>query len=51
MNCKINDLKNGDMVELEVTAAPPPAADAYETGDTGHARIWLIENEAETWRT
>lgn len=44
MNCKINDLKNGDMVELEVTAAPP-AADAYETGDTGHARIWLIENE------
>ncbi len=23
MNCKINDLKNGDMVELEVTAAPP----------------------------
>ncbi|WP_308114898.1 PEP-utilizing enzyme [Rhodococcus opacus] len=45
MNCKINDLKNGDVVELEVTAAPP-AADAYETGDTGHARIWLIESES-----
>ncbi|SEC92776.1 PEP-utilising enzyme, mobile domain [Rhodococcus koreensis] len=45
MNCKINDLKNGDLVELEVTAAPP-AADAYETGDTGHARIWLIESES-----
>ncbi|MEN0134661.1 MAG: PEP-utilizing enzyme [Rhodococcus sp. (in: high G+C Gram-positive bacteria)] len=44
MNCKINDLKNGDVVELEVTAAPP-ASDAYELGDTGHARIWLIENE------
>lgn len=44
MNCKIDELKNGDVVEIEVTAAPP-AADAYETGDTGHARIWLIENE------
>ncbi|RZL77629.1 MAG: hypothetical protein EOP32_24455 [Rhodococcus sp. (in: high G+C Gram-positive bacteria)] len=44
MNCKINDLKTGDVVEIEVTAAPP-AADAYELGDTGHARIWLIENE------
>ena len=44
MNCKTDRLADGDVVELEVTATPP-AADAYETGDTGHARIWLIENE------
>ncbi|KAA9160124.1 hypothetical protein FPZ12_018620 [Amycolatopsis acidicola] len=44
MNCKIDSLSDGDVVEIEVTAAPP-AADAYETGDTGHARIWLIGNE------
>ncbi|WP_068268776.1 PEP-utilizing enzyme [Aldersonia kunmingensis] len=44
MNCRIDGLQNGALVEIEVTAAPP-AADAYETGDTGHARIWLIENE------
>jgi hypothetical protein len=44
MNCKIGTLADGDVVELEVTAAPP-AADAYETGDTGHARIWKIESE------
>ena len=43
MNCKIDALADGDVVELEVTAAPP-AADAYETGDTGHARIWKIED-------
>jgi hypothetical protein len=43
MNCKIGALAPGDVVEIEVTAAPP-AADAYETGDTGHARIWKIEN-------
>ncbi len=42
MNCKIDDLADGDVVEIEVTAAPP-ASDAYETGDTGHARIWKIE--------
>jgi phosphohistidine swiveling domain-containing protein len=45
MNCRIDELKDGDMVEIEVTAAPP-AADAYETGDTGHARIWTIESGA-----
>jgi hypothetical protein len=44
MNCKIGTLADGDVVELEVTAAPP-AADAYETGDTGHARIWKIEDK------
>ena len=43
MNCKIDDLADGDVVEIEVQRAPP-AADAYETGDTGHARIWKIEN-------
>ncbi|GAA1271091.1 hypothetical protein GCM10009609_37730 [Pseudonocardia aurantiaca] len=42
MNCKIDTLVAGDVVEIEVTAAPP-AADSYETGDTGHARIWKIE--------
>lgn len=42
MNCKIDTLVDGDVVEIEVTAAPP-AADAYETGDTGHARIWKVE--------
>jgi phosphohistidine swiveling domain-containing protein len=42
MNCKIDTLVDGDVVEIEVTAAPP-ASDAYETGDTGHARIWKIE--------
>ncbi len=42
MNCKIDTLVDGDVVELEVTVAPP-GADAYETGDTGHARIWKIE--------
>jgi phosphohistidine swiveling domain-containing protein len=45
MNCKIDELKDGDVVELEVTA-PPPASDAYETGDTGHARIWVLEKGA-----
>jgi phosphohistidine swiveling domain-containing protein/uncharacterized protein YkuJ len=45
MNCRIDALKDGDVVEIEVTAAPP-AADAYETGDTGHARIWTIESGA-----
>ena len=44
MNSKIDVLADGDTVELEVTAAPPPA-DAYETGDTGHARIWKIEDK------
>lgn len=44
MNCKVGSLANGDLVEIEVTAAPP-AADAYETGDTGHARIWKLEGE------
>ncbi|MFJ9388920.1 PEP-utilizing enzyme [Nocardioides sp. NPDC101246] len=44
MNCKIGDLANGDRVEIEVTAAPP-AADAYETGNTGHARIWKLEGD------
>lgn len=44
MNCHIGALQDGDIVEIEVTAAPP-AADAYETGDTGHARIWKIEGE------
>jgi phosphohistidine swiveling domain-containing protein len=43
MNCKIDTLADGDVVEIEVTAAPP-AADAYETGDTGHARIWKVED-------
>lgn len=42
MNCQIDTLGDGDVVEIEVTAAPP-ASDAYETGDTGHARIWLTE--------
>ncbi len=45
MNCKIDTLRDGDVVELEVTAAPP-ASDAYETGDTGHARIWIVEKGA-----
>jgi hypothetical protein len=44
MNCTIDELADGDVVELEVTA-PPPAPDAYETGDTGHARIWLAQNK------
>lgn len=42
MNSHIAHLEDGDVVEIEITAAPP-AADAYETGDTGHARIWKIE--------
>jgi len=45
MNSRIDTLSNGDVVEIEVTATPP-AADAYETGDTGHARIWIVESEA-----
>lgn len=45
MNCQIDTLNDGDIVEIEVTAAPP-AADAYETGDTGHARIWTLEEGA-----
>ncbi|MCE3551429.1 hypothetical protein LWC33_08180 [Pseudonocardia sp. RS11V-5] len=45
MNCTIDTLRDGDVVEIEVTAAPP-AADAYETGDTGHARIWILEKGA-----
>jgi phosphohistidine swiveling domain-containing protein len=42
MNVAIDTLADGDEVEIEVTA-DPPASDAYETGDTGHARIWKIE--------
>ncbi|MEJ2890565.1 PEP-utilizing enzyme [Actinomycetospora aeridis] len=42
MNVAIDTLVDGDEVEIEVTA-DPPASDAYETGDTGHARIWKIE--------
>ncbi|EHI12179.1 PEP-utilizing enzyme [Mycolicibacterium thermoresistibile] len=41
MNCRIDDLNDGDRVELETTAAPP-APDAYETGDTGNSRIWKL---------
>ena len=44
MNCRIGELRDGDFVEIETNAAPP-AADAYETGDTGHARIWKIEGD------
>jgi phosphohistidine swiveling domain-containing protein len=44
MNCHVANLVDGDVVEIEVTAAPP-SADAYETGDTGHARIWKIEGD------
>lgn len=43
MNCRIEGLENGDRVELETTMAPP-AAGAYETGDTGHARIWKLQS-------
>ncbi|OZF06299.1 PEP-utilizing enzyme [Rhodococcoides fascians] len=44
MNCSIGTLVDGDIVEIEITATPP-GADAYETGDTGHARIWKLEGE------
>lgn len=44
MNATTDTLSDGDIVELEVTA-DPPAADAYETGDTGHARIWKTTEE------
>lgn len=44
MNCRIDELADGDVVELEVTA-PPPGPDAYETGDTGHARIWVLDKK------
>jgi hypothetical protein len=44
MNCRIDTLTDGDVVEIEVTVAPP-AADAYESGDTGHARIWKLESK------
>jgi hypothetical protein len=44
MNCKIGNLVDGDIVEIEITA-PPPAADAYETGNTRHARIWKLEGD------
>lgn len=44
MNCKVANVAEGDVVEIEITAGPP-AADAYETGDTGHARIWKIEGD------
>lgn len=43
MNCRIDGLEDGDRVELETTMAPP-AAGAYETGDTGHARIWKLQS-------
>jgi hypothetical protein len=45
MNCRIDMLNEGDVVELEVTAAPP-SAEAYDIGDTGHARIWVLERGA-----
>lgn len=42
MNCQIDGLADGDVVELEVTASPP-TPEAYEKGDIRHARIWKIE--------
>ena len=42
MNCRIDGLEDGDRVEIETSVAPP-AADAYESGDTGHARIWKLD--------
>jgi phosphohistidine swiveling domain-containing protein len=45
MNCRIDTLNEGDIVELEVTAAPP-SAEAYDIGDTGHARIWVLAKES-----
>lgn len=44
MNATIGNLADGDVVEIEITA-PPPGPDAYETGDTGHARIWKLEGD------
>jgi hypothetical protein len=44
MNCRLDALADGDVVEIEVTVAPP-SADAYESGDTGHARIWKLESK------
>ncbi|WP_072805919.1 PEP-utilizing enzyme [Rhodococcoides yunnanense] len=44
MNATIGTLVDGDIVEIEITAAPP-GPDAYETGDTGHARIWKLEGD------
>lgn len=44
MNCKIGNLADGDVVEIEITASPP-GPDAYETGDTGHARIWKLKGD------
>lgn len=43
MNCRIHGLEDGDRVEIESTQTPP-GADAYETGDTGHARIWKLQS-------
>jgi phosphoenolpyruvate-protein kinase (PTS system EI component) len=46
MDCRIQGLHEGDRVEVEYTAAPPPATQAHVATDEHRAHIWKIDGSA-----
>ncbi len=46
MDCRIQGLHEGDRVEVEYTAAPPPATQAHVASDEHRASIWKIDGSA-----
>jgi signal transduction protein with GAF and PtsI domain len=46
MDCRIRGLHEGDRVEVEYTAAPPPATQAHVATDEYRAHIWKIDGSA-----
>jgi hypothetical protein len=46
MDCKVQGLHEGDRVEVEYTATPPPATQAHVASDENRARIWKINGSA-----
>jgi phosphoenolpyruvate-protein kinase (PTS system EI component) len=46
MDCRIQGLHEGDRVEVEYTAAPPPATQAHVASDENRANIWKIKGSA-----
>jgi len=46
MDCRIQGLHEGDQVEVEYTAAPPPATEAHVATDQHRANIWKTNGGA-----
>jgi len=46
MDCRLQGLHEGDLVEVEYTAAPPPATQAHVPTDEDRAHIWKIDGSA-----